>query len=170
VTFGWDPLTGAIGYLLQVSRSQIFTTQEVNSRRTKPGATAKLTDEGVFYWRVASISTEGDVGPFSATRRFRASGSGTSTTPGAANQEAPPPNLNLKQPFRVSNEFYIIEGTTDPGSTVFIGDEEVEVESNGHFKKLLSFNKVGHNIIVIKAVNAAGKPTIKNQEVLVESE
>lgn len=170
VAFGWEPLAGATGYLLQVSRSQIFTTQEVNSRRTKPGATAKLTDEGVFYWRVASISAEGDVGPFSPTRRFRASGTGTAATPGAANQEAPPPNLALKPPFRVSNEFYIVEGNTDPGSTVFIGDEEVEVESNGHFKKLVSFNKVGRNIVVIKAVNAAGKPTIKNQEVLVESE
>ncbi len=170
VAFAWDPQPGATGYLLQVSRSQIFTTQEVNSRRTKPSATAKLTDEGVFYWRVASISGDGDIGPFSPTRRFRASGSSASATPGAANQEAPPPNLTLKQPFRVSNEFYIIEGTTDPGSTVFIVDEEVEVESNGHFKKLVSFNKIGRNIVVIKAVNAAGKPTIKNQEILVESE
>jgi Glucodextranase, domain B/FecR protein len=170
VIFAWDPQAGATGYLLQVSRSQIFTTQEVNSRRTKPGATAKLTDDGVFYWRVASISADGSVGPFSPTRRFRASGTGTNVTPGAANQEAPPPNLTLIRPFPVSNEFYIIEGTTDPGSTVFIAGEEVEVESNGHFKKLVSFNKPGRNIVVIQAVNAAGKPTIKNQEVLVENE
>jgi hypothetical protein len=170
VTFGWDTQPGAIGYLLQVSRSQIFTTQEINSRRTKPGATAKLTDEGVFYWRVASISPEGDVGPFSPIRRFRASGSSNTTAAGAANPEAPPPNLTLKPAFRVSNEFYIIEGTTDPGSTVFIGDEEVEVESSGHFKKLVSFNKAGRNIVVIKAVNAAGKPNIKNQEVVVDNE
>jgi hypothetical protein len=170
VSFAWNPQVGAAGYLLQVSRSQIFTTQEVNSRRTKPGATAKLTDDGVFYWRVASISADGSVGPFSPTRRFRASGTGTNVTPGAASQDAPPPNLTLVRPFRVSNEFYIIEGTTDPGSTVFISDEEVEVESNGHFKKLVSFNKIGRNIVVIQAVNAAGKPTIKNQEVLVESD
>jgi hypothetical protein len=170
VSFAWEPQPGASGYLLQVSRSQIFTTQEVNSRRTKPGATAKLTDEGVFYWRVASLSPDGEIGPFSPTRRFRASGSGPASSPGAANQNAPPPNLKLKQPFRVSNEFYIIEGVTDPGSTVFIAEEEVEVESNGHFKKLVTFNKIGRNIVVIKAVNAAGKPTIKNQEVLVESE
>lgn len=170
VAFAWDPQAAAAGYLLQVSRSQIFTTQEVNSRRTKPGATAKLTDEGVFYWRVASISADNDVGPFSPTRRFRASGSGSTSTPGAANQDAPAPNVVLKRPFRVSNEFYIIEGTSDPGSTVFISDEEVEVESNGHFKKLVSFNKVGRNIVVVKAVNAAGKATIKNQEVLVETD
>ena len=51
----------------------------------------------------------------------------------------------------------MIEGTTDPGSTVFINDEEVDVESDGHFKGFVSFSKVGRNSVVVKAVNAAGK-------------
>ena len=62
----------------------------------------------------------------------------------------------------------MIEGVTDPGATVFINDEEVDVESNGHFKKLVSFNKVGRNSVVVKAVNAAGKQTIQSETVLVE--
>jgi len=62
----------------------------------------------------------------------------------------------------------MVEGTTDPGCTVFINDEEVDVESNGHFKKLISFNKVGRNSVVVKAVNAAGKQTIQSETVLVE--
>jgi hypothetical protein len=167
VEFGWDSQPGAASYLLQVSRSRLFSTQEINSKRQKTGAVAKVTDEGVFYWRVASVGSDGDVGPFSTFRRFRVSGGGTAA-PGAANADAPPPNLVLKAPFPVGSEFYIIEGSTDPGSTVFINDEEVDVDAAGHFKKLVSFQKIGRNTVIIKAVNAAGKPTIKSQDVLVE--
>ena len=49
-----------------------------------------------------------------------------------------------------------------------VNDEEVDVESNGHFKKLISFNKIGRNSVVVKAVNAAGKQTIQSETVLVE--
>ena len=93
---------------------------------------------------------------------------GASREAGAANQESPPPALQVKKPYSIGGPFYMVEGTTDHGSTVFINDEEVDVESNGHFKKLISFNKVGRNSVVVKAVNAAGKQTIQSETVLVE--
>jgi hypothetical protein len=49
-----------------------------------------------------------------------------------------------------------------------INDVEVDVESNGHFKKLVSFNKVGRNVVVVKAINSAGKQTVQSETVLVE--
>ena len=61
----------------------------------------------------------------------------------------------------------MIEGTTDPGATVTINDEDVEVE-NGHFKKLVSFNKIGRNAVVVKAVNASGKAQVQSVSVVVE--
>jgi hypothetical protein len=166
VDFTWDAVPGASGFVLQVSRSRLFTTLEINSKRQKPSASAKVTAEGAFYWRVASVGPDGDTGPFSGFRRFRVSGGGREA--GAVNQEAPPPALQLKKPYSIGGPFYMIEGTTDPGSTVFINDEEVDVESNGHFKKLVSFSKVGRNAVVVKAVNAAGKQTIQSETVLVE--
>ena len=57
---------------------------------------------------------------------------------------------------------------TDPGATVTINDEDVEVESNGHFKKLVSFNKVGRNAVVVKALNASGKTNVQSVIVIVE--
>ncbi len=104
-------------------------------------------------------------GPYSIVRRFRVSGEGREA---GVNPEAPPPALQLKKPYPIGGPFYMIEGVTDPGSTVFINDEEVDVESNGHFKKLVSFSKVGRNSVVVKAVNAAGKQTIQSETVLVE--
>jgi hypothetical protein len=167
VDFAWEAVPGAAGYILQVSRSRLFAAVEINSKRTKTTATAKLTGEGAFYWRVASIGADGDPGPYSSFRRFRATGTGRETGT-AASSNAPPPPLTLKRPYPIGGPFYMIEGNTEQGATVLINDEEVDVEPTGHFKKLVSFNKVGRNVVVVKAINAAGKQSVASETVLVE--
>ncbi len=168
VTFTWDPQPGAIGYVLQVSRSRLFTGLEINSRRTKTTANAKVTAEGSFYWRVASVGADGDLGPFSTFRRFRVSGGPHATSSGSPTANAAPPPLQIKKPYNIGGGFYMIEGVTAPGATVFINDEEVDVEANGHFKKLVSFNKVGRNAVVVKAVDPSGVQTVQSESVFVE--
>jgi hypothetical protein len=169
VEFVWDTVPLSAAYVLQVSRSRIFSTQEINSKRTKTTATARVTDEGTFYWRVASVGADGEVGPFSALRRFRVTGG--VTTPGpTSGDNCPQPKLKLKAPYHVGSEFFIFEGDTDPGATVFVNDEEVDVDSSGHFKKLYSVKKVGQNTVVIKAVNACGKQSTEQQTVIYEGE
>lgn len=166
IDFAWESLPGVGGYVLQVSRSRLFTSLEINSKRQKTTASAKVTADGAFYWRVASVGPDGDIGPFSPFRRFRVSGGLREAGPGSP--DAPPPPLELKKPYPIGGPFYMIEGTTESGTTVLINDEEVDVESNGHFKKLVSFNKIGRNTVVVKAINAAGKQAVKSADVLVE--
>ena len=125
-----------------------------------------MTAEGAFYWRVASLGADGDIGPFSSSYRFRVTGGGRDT--GTPDIDAKPPALVLKKPTWLGGPNYIIEGTTDPGATVTINDEDVDVESNGHFKKLITFTKVGRNAVVVKAVNAAGKAQVQSISVVVE--
>ncbi|HVG23664.1 MAG TPA: hypothetical protein VND45_05875 [Thermoanaerobaculia bacterium] len=161
----WQTQPGAGGYVLQVSRSRLFSTQEINTRRQKTTATAEVTSEGSFYWRVASVGPDGDVGPFSAFRRFRVSGGGTTKT-GVTDRT--PPILRMKAPFHVGSQFYTIAGVTEPGATVFINDEEVDVASGGTFQKLVAFEKVGRNVVVIKAVDPAGNQKVESQVVIVE--
>ena len=165
VQFSWEAVPGASGYVLQVSRSRLFTSLEINSRRQKTTASARVTAEGAFYWRVASTGPAGDIGPFSAFRRFRVNGGGHEGTPA---QATPAPALQLKRPYPIGGPFYMIEGTTDPGATVLINDEEADVDAGGHFKKLVSFNKIGRNLVTVKAINAAGKQTSLSETVLVE--
>ena len=159
----WDDREGATGYMLQVSRSRLFSTQEINTRRSQTNAVARATKEGAFYWRVAAIGPDGDVGPFSTFRRFRVGGGGTKTT-----ADRTLPKLTLKLPFHVGGQYYTIAGTTEPGATVFINDEEVDVESSGAFQKLIALDKIGPNSIVIKAIDAAGNQTVQSQSVIVE--
>jgi hypothetical protein len=160
----WDSREGASGYMLQVSRSRLFSTQEINTRRSKTQAKARVTKDGAFYWRVAAVGPDGDVGPYSAFRRFRVVSGGSSKTTG----DRTPPKLTMKQPFHVGGQYYTIAGTTEPGATVFINDEEVDVESSGAFQKLIALDKMGLNSIIIKAVDAAGNQTVQSQSVNVE--
>jgi Glucodextranase, domain B len=160
----WDPREGASGYVLQVSRSRLFSTQEINTKRTRTSAVARVTSEGAFYWRVAAVGADGDVGPFSTFRRFRVAGGGGSK----AATDRTPPSLILKAPFHVGGPYYTIAGTTEPGATVFINEEEVDVESGGAFQKLIAVEKVGQNTIVVKAVDAAGNQKVESQTVIVE--
>jgi hypothetical protein len=169
IQFNWQPQQGSTAYQLEVSRSRLFSTKEINSRRAKPSATARVSSEGSFYWRVASVGPDGDLGPFSPFRRFRVAGGGGKGTV-SANTDTTPPVLTLKAPFSVGAQFFIIEGTTEPGATVFINDEEVEVESNGHFKKLVQLNKVGRNSVIVKAVDPAGNANVVPQTVIVNEE
>ncbi len=167
VQFAWDTQPTATVYVLQVSRSRLFSTLEINSRRQRTTASAKVTSEGAFYWRVASVGPDGETGPFSAFRRFRVSGGQRAgTTAVIADRE--PPKLQLNKPYSIGGPFFMIEGTTEPGSTVFINEEEVDVESNGHFKKLVSFNKTGANAVIVKAIDPAGNQTVKSETVFVE--
>ena len=53
--------------------------------------------------------------------------------------------LHRQAPFHVGGQFYTIAGTTEPGATVFINNEEVDVESNGSFQKLIALDKLGPN-------------------------
>lgn len=159
----WQEQEGATGSFLQVSRSRLFSTREISERRSKTSATVRVSSEGSFYWRVASVGPDGDTGPFSPFRRFRVSGGGKGPT-----SDRTPPPLTMKAPFHVGGQFYTIAGTTEPGATVFINDEEVDVESTGSFQKLVGFGKVGRNEVVVKAIDPAGNQTVQSQTVFVE--
>jgi hypothetical protein len=165
VVFTWDPQPGATAYLLQVSRSRLFSTLEINSRRQRNTASANVTAEGAFYWRVASIGPDGEVGPFSSFRRFRV----TAGTRAATASDTAPPPLQINKPTPIGGPFFMVEGRTEAGATVFINDQEVDVDQeNGTFKKLISFGRTGQNSVVVKAVDPSGNQTVKSETVFVE--
>jgi hypothetical protein len=167
VTMEWSDVESARGYQLQVSRSRLFTTQEINELRSASRAVAEVSSEGVFYWRVASIDAKGKRGPFSDFRRFRIAGIGSSLENLEADKS--PPALQVKRPFPIGGQFYLIEGKVEPGASVFINDDEVtDIASDGTFKKLVGLGKVGWNTVVVKAVDLAGNQAIQREKVYAE--
>ena len=166
VELSWQPHPEARAYALQVSRSRLFSSLEIDARRTSTSATTRVSDQGAFYWRVATIDQDGRPGPFSPFRRFRVVGGIGTGSPGTSDKT--PPILDLKPPFRIGGQYYMFEGKAEPGASVFLDDEEIAVETDGSFKKLVSFNKVGRNTVVVRAVDPSGNQTIKRENVYVE--
>ncbi|HEY5611375.1 MAG TPA: FecR domain-containing protein [Thermoanaerobaculia bacterium] len=161
----WGAQSQAGGYQLQVSRSRLFSSLEINARRSGTQATTRISSEGTFYWRVASIGGGGDVGPFSPFRRFRMAGIGTGAQPGSADKT--PPTLDFRV-NHIGSAYFMVEGTVEAGASVFVNDQEVGTESDGTFKKLISFERIGLNKVVVKAVDVAGNQTVKSRDVRVE--
>ncbi len=167
IALDWADERRATTYQLQVSRSRLFTTYEINATRKESRAVAQVSSEGLFYWRVASIDAQGKIGPFSPSRRFRVRGLGSLVE--TLETDKTPPVLQVKRPFNIGGQFYLIEGRAEPGASVFINDEEIaDVNTDGTFKKLISLDKVGWNAVVIKAVDLAGNQTVQRERVYSE--
>lgn len=164
ITLQWEPNPDAVGYQLQVSRSRLFSSLEIDARRNATDATTRVSDQGAFYWRVASIGADGKRGPFSPFRRFRVVGGAT----GGSVADKTPPVLQLKKPFKIGGAYFLFEGTVEGGASLFINDEEIGVETDGTFKKLVSFTKMGWNTVVIRAVDPSGNQSIKRENIYVE--
>jgi hypothetical protein len=166
VEMSWSPQPGASAYVLQVARTRLFSSLEIDARRDATRATARVTSDGVFYWRVASIDANGEIGLFSPFRRFRIAGAGGGTI--AAGGDTTPPAMQLKRPFNIGGQYYMMEGNVEPGASVFINDEEIDVSPDGTFRKLITLNKIGWNTVVVKAVDPAGNQTVLRENVHVE--
>lgn len=162
----WEVQPQAVTYQLQVSRSRLFSSLEIDARRQESSATTRVNQEGSFYWRVASIDAAGRRGPYSPFRRFRVVGGGSASGSGMVDKT--PPRLDLKKPFRIGGAYFLFEGKVEPGASVFLNDEELGVESDGSFKKLVSFSKVGWNTVIIRAVDPSANQTVQRENVYVE--
>jgi len=80
------------------------------------------------------------------------------------------PPLKISNPLEgaiVSSSTIIIEGKTDPNSTVFIDDESVSVKQDGAFKKEKTLFS-GKTTIKISAVNRFGKQTTLERHIEVK--
>ena len=64
--------------------------------------------------------------------------------------------------------FFIVQGSTEPGATVTVNGETVEVGGDGSFNKTVALTREGWNTIVIRAIDPAGNTTEHRESVLVE--
>ncbi len=70
----WEPVDGAVGYSLQISRNRLFVDNIIDVEgRTKTRATVGLRGAGAFLWRVAATDAQGTQSPWTSPRRFRVS-------------------------------------------------------------------------------------------------
>lgn len=165
VELAWRAVAGSNGYELQLSRSRLFASSnlEFSNRRNTNAAVVKVLRPGTYYWRVAALGPERVRSEWSSPRAFKAF-SGPRVE---ALADSTPPRLEVQRPTQMGN-FFIVQGVTESGATVSVNGEPVEVAGDGTFKKAVALNREGWNTIVIRATNPSGITNEDRKSVYVE--
>ena len=155
ITFSWSKLAGAEEYLLELSKNQMFL-KPTRSWTKKTSRSLKGFVHGSYFWRVTAAKNKREdkskaADPLKFTLRQKALTNIDDKTP-------PPISIHNAYPL---GEFFLISGTTEPGATLTVNNNEWTIQSDGTFKDLLQLQNYGINIVVFRAVDAAGNITIK---------
>jgi uncharacterized membrane protein len=167
VELDWRPVPGSTGYELQLSRSRLFAASnlEFTNRRAGNAAVLKVIKPGTYYWRVATLGSGRLRSEWSSPRSFRA----LERQGVEALGDSTPPRLEVQRPTQIGN-FFLVQGVTEPGVTVTINAEPVEVASDGTFRKAVALNHEGWNTIVTRATDPFGNTSEDRKSVFVEAE
>jgi hypothetical protein len=156
----WKAVGGAGSYHVMLDYSPYFNRPIVDNRRIK-GTTVELQglDVGTYYWRVAADSsqTEGD---FSGYAQF--------SVVKPARSEAPPPMLVIDS-LDVRTNILQVKGRTEPGATVTVNGQAVEVLGDGSFHEFITLDTLGKLTVVIRATGLGGGINEQRRPVMVGS-
>jgi hypothetical protein len=72
---------------------------------------------------------------------------------------APEASTSAASPFTVTEE---------PGSAVSVNGDPADVDAAGNFKKVISFDREGVNVITVRAVDGAGNETLRRETVMID--
>ena len=163
VNFSWQEVLGAKGYILEVSRTPLFSKPVIRKRVQNNWIALSGFSPGLYYWRVAVIGANGEMSPFSDELKFRmrkAEGS-------FSNEDKTPPVLSIDELIPFGNIF-LVTGKTEPGVLLTVNSQRIDVDEDGGFKDFVTLYKVGKNKLVFVAQDPSGNKTVVTKEVYVE--
>ena len=162
----WAAVPAAARYRLQISRSRLFVPDALEvdlDNRVETYSRVRVSREGAYFWRVATINKDGVASDWSGVRRFKM----LAEMP-KAGANAPPPPLTVSQPQQMGNLFLVF-GKTDPAATVTVNGETADVDPDGSFRKTVTIDRDGYAMLIVKAADASGNETVRRIRVFVES-
>jgi hypothetical protein len=99
---------------------------------------------------VAALDKDGVEGGFSAFARFT-----VVRKEGAGGGGGTPPPLVIEA-LDVRANILQIKGRTEPGATVLVNDQRVDVQGDGSFNEFIQLEKGGRQIVVIRSTGING--------------
>jgi len=154
----WDDSLSGVTYRIQVALDPYFTDLViVRTGLSEKGVVVQGLKSGIYYWRVSSITSEGNEGDFSDYSVFKITIDQT------------PPDIVLDDLLllKVSGKVNAqISGQTEPDAAVTINDVPVLPDKTGRFKYVLSQISSDTEITIV-AVDRVGnrkifKKTVQN--------
>ena len=107
-------------------------------------------DVGKYYWRVAAVDKDNVEGSFSDFARFT-----VSRPQGGARGTGDPPPIIIES-IEVRQNILQVRGRTEPGATLTVNGQRVDVASDGVFNEFISLEKAGRQTVVIRATGING--------------
>jgi hypothetical protein len=157
----WKPVPGASSYHLMLDYSAYFNRPLVDRAGIKDSSVElRGLDTGKYYWRVAAVDPTGVEGPYSDFARFT-----VSRPQGVGPGSGPPPMLSLQQPLDVRANILQVKGRTEPGATLTVNGQRVDVASDGTFNEFVTLDKPGKQTVLIRSMGLNGgvrelRPTV----------
>jgi hypothetical protein len=147
----WKPVLGAVSYHLMLDYSAYFNRPLVDRKGIKDSQQElRGLDVGKYYWRVSAVDKDGDEGNFSEFARFT-----VSRPSGGKGGDGPPPPLVIES-LETRQNILQIKGKTEPGATITVNGQRVDVDSEGTFNDFINLEKPGRQVVVIRATGLNG--------------
>jgi hypothetical protein len=146
----WRPVGGAAGYHVMLDYSAYFNRPLVDSKHTETSVEVRGLDPGKYYWRVAAVDKEGLEGAFSDFARFTVSHRGAGGT-----GSGPPPPLSIEA-IEVRANILQVKGRTEPGASLTVNGQRVDVATDGTFNEYILLDKPGRQTVVTRATGLQG--------------
>jgi hypothetical protein len=158
----WQPVLGAVSYHLMLDYSAYFNRPLLDRKGISlTQQELRGLDLGKYYWKIAAISKDGEEGAFSDFSRFTVARSS-----GGQAGDGPPPRLT-DLVLDVRNNILQIKGQTEPGATITVNGQRVDVDSDGGFIDFITLEKLGRQIVIIRATGLNGGVNEQKRPVVV---
>jgi preprotein translocase subunit YajC len=147
VNFNWNAVPQAKNYRIEVATSAYFGDTVV-ATRDQLGSTNAVFDNllpGIYYWRVRANSEKEGAGQFSEPFKF-------SLVSGATSQTL---NISITRQTPLGGDVYKIEGRSEPGARVKVGDTVARSNADGSFTALITLSS-GQREVLIEAEDQDG--------------
>jgi hypothetical protein len=153
ISLDWEQVAGAQRYHLMISDRPLFTDPLYDKVRSGTSAVLDGVAPGSYHWRAAAISPGGVEGPFSEPRAFRVSSQKIKDR-----EDTVPPDLEITE-FVTIGMMVIVNGRSEPGATLWVDSEKIDVNDDGRFYAVVRLRKEGTNQLVFRAQDTAGNET-----------
>jgi hypothetical protein len=155
----WRSVPGAAAYHFQIDYSASFNRPIKDMPAWKDNSLElRGLDVGRYYWRVAAVDKQNVEGSFSDFSRF-------SVARPLGNSVAGPP-LTIES-FELRTNILQVKGRTEPGATVSVNSQPLDVQADGSFNEFISLDKAGTQDVVVRAVGVNGGISTQHKTVTV---
>jgi len=149
----WEAVPGAQRYRLVISNKALFASPLYDRDREEKSVTIAGIGAGDYYWKVACVSANGVLGPYSETRHFQ-----VTTQQLRDKRDTTPPILEITDRVQ-TGPMLILNGRTEPGALLWVDNEKLDVYDDGTFYAVVRLRKEGVNEIQLVSQDAAGNTT-----------